>query len=226
MIFSSIDFIFHFLPVFLAVYFAVPYRWKNWILLGGSLAFYIWGAWKHPLYLLLLILASAVAYLLGRKMAKCKSAGGKKHCLLAGLAYSLGLLAFFKYQHSLPLGISFYTFQVCSYLIDVYRGTIPAERSLPRLSTWVCMFPQLLSGPLTRYGDISKRLKNRTHSMDGLEEGFRFFTVGLGMKVLIANQVGNLWKQTFAIGFESISTPMAWLGLLAYSLQIYFDFYG
>ena len=127
---------------------------------------------------------------------------------------------------SLPLGISFYTFQICSYLMDVYRGAIRAERSLFRLMGYVCMFPQLLSGPLIRYGKLVREWKGREHSMKGFEEGIRIFTVGLGMKVLIANQVGNLWRQTTAIGFESISTPMAWLGLIGYTLQIYFDFYG
>ena len=250
MVFSSMDFVFHFLPVFLAVYFLTPFPWKNWILFLGSLCFYLYGTQGHLLYIVLLLSAAAVAYLAGRSLEKSRSRHGKRLCLLTGLGYSLGMLIVFKYsgfivenvnmllnmagmsaqlpsvEPALPLGISFYTFQVCSYLIDVYRGTIQAERSLFRLMGYVCMFPQLLSGPLIRYGKLMREWKDRVHSMDGLEEGLRIFTAGLGMKVLIANQVGNLWRQTWTIGFESISTPMAWLGLLAYTLQIYFDFYG
>ena len=250
MVFSSIDFIFHFLPVFLAIYFLVPFSCKNWILFGGSLCFYLYGTQGHPLYIGMLLFSSAAAYLAGRGIEKSRNKRGKRIYLLAGLGYSLGVLAAFKYsgfiieninllmnmagvpvripsvRPSLPLGISFYTFQICSYLVDVYRGAIRAERSLFRLMGYVCMFPQLLSGPLIRYGKLVREWKGREHSMEGFEEGIRIFTVGLGMKVLIANQVGNLWRQTTAIGFESISTPMAWLGLIGYTLQIYFDFYG
>lgn len=226
MIFSSLEFIFRFLPVFLAVYFAVPRSWKNWVLLGGSLYFYIHGTLGHPFYTVLLLLAAAAAYGCGRGMEKSRSGTGKKLWLFLGLGYSLGLLVVFKCRDLLPLGISFYTFQVCSYLMDVYRGTVPAEHSPFRMGAYVCMFPQLLSGPLVRYRAVLEELGNREHTAEYVEEGLRTFTVGLGMKVLIANQVGNLWRQTWAIGFESISTPMAWLGLLAYALQIYFDFFG
>lgn len=227
MVFSSMNFIFRFLPLFLAVYFLVPNRFRNWVLLGGSLCFYAYGTLGHPLYTALLLLSGAAAYLTGLGIDRSAGARGRRLCLLAGLGYSLSLLAFFKYlQPVMPLGISFYTFQVCSYMIDVYRGTICAEHSPFRMMMYVCMFPQLLSGPLIRYQAVSGELKGRHHSLAGFEEGLRIFTAGLGMKVLIANQAGNLWNQTRTIGFESISTPMAWLGLAAYALQIYYDFYG
>ena len=226
MIFSSLEFIFRFLPVYLAVYYIVPAGWRNAVLLAGSLCFYIYGTLGHPLYIILLLLSAAAAFACGRAIGESRSARGRKAALAAGLCCSLGMLAVFKYLGHLPLGISFYTFQICSYLADVYRGTIPAERSAFRLAGYVCMFPQLLSGPLIRYRQVSGEWNCRTHSAENLECGFRLFAAGLGMKVLIANQAGSLWQQTFTIGFESISTPMAWLGLLAYTLQIYFDFYG
>lgn len=126
----------------------------------------------------------------------------------------------------LPVGISFYTFQISSYLIDVYRGEFPAEKSIITLGTYLCLFPQLIAGPIVTYSEVRMQLKRRVHTLSRLEEGFKMFTIGLALKVLIANRVGNIWTQAAAIGYESISTPMAWLALVAYSLQIYFDFYG
>ena len=126
----------------------------------------------------------------------------------------------------LPIGISFYTFQISSYLIDVYRGKVRAERSVIALGTYLCMFPQLIAGPIVTYSSVNVQLRARKHSMAKVEEGLKLFTLGLGYKVLIANQVAGLWHQVNTIGYDSISTPLAWMGIAAYSFQIYFDFYG
>lgn len=144
-----------------------------------------------------------------------------------------GLFSYLKWDVSipaiepvLPIGISFYTFQAVSYLADVYRGKVSYERSFFRFGTYISMFPQLIAGPIVTYSHVKSRLKRRKSSLKMIEGGLRQFTIGLGLKVLIANQVGGLWKDVEAIGFESISTPLAWMGLIAFSLQIYFDFYG
>lgn len=250
MVFSSLEFLFYFLPVFLGVYFLSPYRMKNFVLLLGSLCFYGYGVKDHPFYLVLILLSILVNYLAGQAMEKTNNKRKRKRYLIIGLVYNIALLAIFKYLDFfsesinavmnaagtsfalpyvnlvLPIGISFYTFQISSYLIDVYRKTVKAERSFVALGTYLCMFPQLIAGPIVTYKSVAMQLKKRTHTFEKFDIGLRIFTVGLGLKVLIANQVGNLWKQTGAIGFESISTPMAWLGILAFTIQIYFDFYG
>jgi alginate O-acetyltransferase complex protein AlgI len=174
----------------------------------------------------------------------------RKAWLVVALTYDLGILFFFKYINftienlnymiggitedsliapisiALPLGISFYTFQIMSYVIDIYKGEIRAKKSILCLSTYLCMFPQLISGPLVKYSDISIQLKYRQYSLQNIEKGLKLFTIGLGFKVLIADRIGILWKDIQTIGFESISTPLAWLGAFGYSIQLYFDFYG
>lgn len=174
----------------------------------------------------------------------------KKILLLLSLLYNFGLLFYFKYmdfflenantvlsksdsnlQFSLlnlvlPLGISFYTFQIVSYIIDVYRGTVPVETSFINLGAYLCMFPQLIAGPIVVYSDIHDALEKRKLSILNLDEGLKVFILGLGSKVILANQIGTLWNEVCMIGYESISTPLAWLGAAAYSLQLYFDFLG
>ena len=250
MVFSSITFIFYFLPAFLAVYFIVPASLRNGILFMASLFFYFYGVQDQPFYFLLILLSVVVNFFAARQMDRTEQAKSRKVWLIAGLSYNFMWLFLFKYLDFfsqnvnqlfhmagsgmelpylhlvLPIGISFYTFQISSYLIDVYWKKVPAEGSVLNLGTYLCMFPQLIAGPIVTYSSVQKQLSHRTLSFRKFEEGLREFTIGLGAKVLIANQVGNLWTQVNAIGFESISTPMAWLGLLAYSLQIYFDFYG
>lgn len=231
MVFSSLEFIFVFLILFLAAYYIMPSRGRNFILLICSLLFYAYGNFRTPEYFLLLILSILVNYVLGRLIQVSPTVfSHRTSCfwLVSGLAYNLGWLFFFKYvsSHALPLGISFYTFQMISYLVDVYRGVIPAERSLPMLGTYFCMFPQLTSGPLTRYENIEFYLSERRIYPADVESGLKTFVVGLGMKVLLANQLAGLWRDIHTIGFESISTPLAWMGIAGYSLQLYFDFYG
>lgn len=243
MIFSSLLFLFWFMPVFIAVYYIAPKRFRNAILLLGSIVFYAWG---EPKYLVLLFLSVLVNYTAGLLLNHFSdSRFHQRIFLILALIYDLGMLFFFKYSNffienwnkligtslspvsvTLPLGISFYTFQIVSYMVDLYCGKIKAKKSLFKLGTYLCMFPQLLSGPLISYSRIEKELQTRTNSLADLEEGLRIFILGLGSKVLIANNVGALWNDVSAIGYEKLSMPLAWLGMLAYTLQIYFDFNG
>ncbi|MDO4294676.1 MAG: MBOAT family O-acyltransferase [bacterium] len=250
MVFSSIEFVFYFLPAFLLVYFAVPQTYRNAVLFGASLLFYFYGVKDQPFYMVLIVLSILVNFFVAKRMSHSHWTRNRRRWLKLGLFYNLGWLFVFKYLDFLseninavsrllgggellpymnlvlPIGISFYTFQISSYLIDVFRKQIKAEQSVLTLGTYLVMFPQLIAGPIVLYSSVQKELHKRRHSFSRFENGMREFTIGLGLKVLIANQVGNLWSQVNAIGYESISTPLAWLGLFAYSLQIYFDFYG
>ncbi len=248
MVFSSLVFIFRFLPVFLLIYYLVPHRIKNLVLLLGSLCFYAYG---EPKFLILLLLSVLVNFKISHFIERfAYNKEFRKLCLIIGLTYNFGFLIFFKYINfmignlnymfkglgeghiisplavGLPLGISFYTFQIVSYLLDVYKKEIRAERSLYGLALYICMFPQLISGPIVKYSEIRPQLTNRQNTLANLEQGFKIFTIGLGFKVLLANRIGILWNDVQTIGFESISTPLAWLGAIGYSLQLYFDFYG
>ncbi len=250
MVFSSFSFLFYFLPVFLLVYFLVPAICRNAVLFGASLLFYFYGVREHPWYLLLIFASVGINYTAARFIAGCRQESWRRVWLSVGMTWNIGCLFVFKYLDFLstnlnalldrteidisipavnlvlPIGISFYTFQISSYLIDVYRRKIPVEQSVLRLGTYLCMFPQLIAGPIVTYSQVQERLGFRIHSYENVEEGFREFTIGLALKVLIANRVGNLWTQVGTIGFESISSPLAWLGIAAFTFQIYFDFYG
>lgn len=250
MVFSSLDFLFKFLPAFLAVYYVCPVRWKNICLFVASLIFYTYGVMAQPWYLGLLLLSIVSNYLIGKRIGWHRRARPRKKWLVIGLIYNLSWLFLFKYadffvgnanvlfhktglgisltvaQLILPIGISFYTFHAISYLMDVYRRKVTYESSFIRFGMYICMFPQLIAGPIVTYSSIKEQLGRRRLSFAGIEDGLREFTIGLGLKVLLANQVSGLWKGVEGIGFESISTPLAWLGLAAYSFQIYFDFYG
>lgn len=247
MVFSSLEFIFRFLPVFLIIYYLVPIRFRNAVLLLGSIIFYTLGDYK---YLVLLLLSVIVNYFAAGHIRCQQGPGRKKAWLIAALIYNFGLLFFFKYinfaieningilnifspeaalaplKMGLPLGISFYTFQAASYIIDVYRGDIEEKPSLFSLGTYLFMFPKLVSGPITPYGEIKEQLVSRRSRLYKVEDGLKVFVFGLGMKVLIANRIGILWNDIQTIGFQSISTPLAWLGAFGYSLQLYFDFQG
>ena len=227
MVFSSFDFLFRFLPVFLMVYFLCPARWQNLCLLLGSLLFYLYGTWKHPLYFLLFLLSLGINYKVGAMIGTRRESSLKKRWLLFGVIWNLGWLLVFKYSPlPLPLGVSFYTFQGLAYLADIYRNDVRYERSLVNFGAHFAMFPHLTSGPITPYIEARPQLIARNVGLNRLEAGLREFTIGLGLKVLIANRLGGLWSQVGAIGYESISTPLAWLGIIAYSLQLYFDFCG
>ena len=230
MLFSSFEFLFRFLPVFLVIYYLTPKKFRNVTLLGGSIVFYTIG---EAGYITILLACVLVNYTLTRLMYR-KSTDGRgirqKRLLLLALGYDLGVLFFFKYSglaSGLPLGISFYTFQIMAYVIDVYRGRIPAEQSLLRLGTYLTMFPQLISGPITNYADVRVALgRERTIKARQLEEGMKLLIIGLAAKVVIADRIGTLWNSIRMIGFDSISTKLAWMGAFAYSLQLYFDFAG
>ena len=215
-----------FLPVFLAVYYLMPERLRNGVLTLGSLVFYLLGTWKRPWCLALLLGLMALTWLSGRKLAGSKP-------LLVGNLLVLGLCLFgFKYAGllgsgiALPLGLSFYSFQMAAYVIDVYRGRMEPEECPVSYAAEVLMFPKLLSGPLMDPAELKAQMYRRTCTLRELDAGLRDFIIGLSMKVLLANQIGGLWRQVKTIGFESVSTPMAWLGLVAYSLQLYLDFCG
>ncbi|MCH5341761.1 MAG: MBOAT family protein [Acetatifactor sp.] len=239
MVFSSIEFLLCFLPVFLLLYSITPKPYKNMTLLSGSLVFYAMGALT---FLPLLILSVVGNFLLGRRFAVLPVGNGKqgrqkrlkvakmnKKLLGAAVVGNIGVLALFKVgfgEAGLPLGISFYTFQVLSYHFDVYRGEQKKETSFVRFATYICMFPQLVSGPIVAYGEVRKELHKREFTAQGLQQGLKVFTVGLAAKVLLADRIGILWHEVQVTGFESISTPLAWLAAVAYSLKIYFDFYG
>ena len=150
----------------------------------------------------------------------------KKRRLAAGVIFNLSILAVFKYTHRLPLGISFYTFQAVGWLIDVYREGRMQDANFVKFGTFMTLFPHVISGPILRWKDTSRDLSRQNRGLDALENGLRELTIGLGMKVLLANQMADLWEKIRAVGYESISTPLAWLGIVAFSFEIYFDFYG
>ena len=244
MVFSSIPFIFFFLPVFLILYYLVPYKVKNIILLIFSLIFYAWG---EPIYILLMIFSSIVDYTNGRMIEKYaqNNQKRKKLFLIISIIINLSLLGFFKYadfligsinsllninipllELGLPIGISFFTFQTMSYSIDVYRGDVKAEHNFLDFMTYVSMFPQLIAGPIVRYEEVSKELKNRNITAQGFADGMIRFLQGLFKKVLIANNIGYLFVITSSMPNNEMSVVMSWLGILAYTFQIYFDFSG
>ena len=258
MLFSSTVFILRFLPVFLIVYYIAPKKFRNYVLLLGSLIFYAIG---EPVYIFLLMLSVGLNYYFARKIETfsveskdTNEAGQRKKWFLLGLFYNIGLLIFFKYMDffienintlirlgsekadsafqlpllklSLPLGISFFTFELLAYLINVYNKKTIAEKSLIKFGTYVCMFPQLLSGPIVIYDDIREAIDNRKYSVVLIEDGFKLFIIGLGYKVLLANKLSSVWTEIQTIGFTSISTSLAWIGAFSYSLQLYFDFAG
>ena len=230
MLFSSNVFLFAFLPAVLAVYYVCPRRWRNPVLLVFSLFFYGWG---EPRYLALMVGTIVMDYLCGLWIACQRSRGGTgRSALTVGVVLNLSLLVFFKYgsflfgarfpKLPLPIGISFYVFQSMSYIIDVYRCDAPLQRNLLTFGTYVTLFPQLIAGPIVRYTDVAEMLEHRRESASQFASGISRFIVGLSKKVLLANPMGSLWEMLR----QSQGTLAAWVGLAAYSLQIYFDFSG
>ena len=237
MLFSSIPFVFYFLPAVLALYFAVPFRFKNAVLLVFSLVFYGWG---EPVYLLLMALSILMGWGLGLLMERFPRK--KRLLLILSAIISLGLLGWFKYagfaaatlnalglslpvpQVSLPIGISFYTFQILSYTIDVYRGDVAAQRSIVDFGAYVSMFPQLIAGPIVRYSDVARQLEHREHSLQKASLGVRRLLLGLGKKILLANQLGQLTQLYRESSQQSVL--FVWMYAVAFALQIYFDFSG
>ena len=240
MLFSSIPFLYYFLPCVLLLYFFTPKRLKNAVLLLASLIFYAWG---EPLYVLLMAVSIASGYILGLLIERFRNKTLGKLFLILSAAISLGLLGYFKYADffianfnavfglsvpllriALPIGISFYTFQLLSYTIDVYRGTVAAQRNFITLAAYIAMFPQLIAGPIVRYSDVAAQLSNRTHSFEKIALGIRRFILGLAKKILIANALGELCDIFRASGDKSVL--FYWLYAIAFTLHIYFDFSG
>lgn len=245
MVFSSLLFLFRFLPLFLAVYFLAPRRFRNAVLFLGSLIFYGWG---EPLYISLLLFSTLVDFIHGKLVGSFLYRQNRKaaRCAVASsVCINLSLLAVFKYMDffirslnrltgstvplpglALPIGISFYTFQTMSYTIDIYRGQAPVQNNIINFGAYVSMFPQLIAGPIVRYRDISEKLCFRTESLSQFSTGVRRFVLGLGKKVLLANQAGALWAEIHSVFPKDRSVLMVWLGILAFAFQIYFDFSG
>lgn len=245
MVFSSLLFLFRFLPLFLALYFAAPKRLRNTILFIGSLIFYGWG---EPVYISLLLFSTLVDFIHGKLVGSFKEKGNltaAKWVVASSAVINLSLLIVFKYTDffirsfneltgssvpllglALPIGISFYTFQTMSYTIDVYRGEAPVQNNLISFGAYVSMFPQLIAGPIVRYQDIALELNCRQENLEQFALGIRLFIIGLGKKVLLANQTGALWTEISAVLPQERSILMVWIGILAFSFQIYFDFSG
>jgi alginate O-acetyltransferase complex protein AlgI len=245
MVFASPIFLFLFLPLVLAAYFALPRRWGNGVLLVASLVFYIWGEGT----LVALVLASvAFNWALGRRIGDAGGAARQRWAALA-IGGNLALLAVFKYANfvvanlnvvlgtlgwgtvalaaiPLPLGISFFTFHSISYVVDLYRRNASAQRRVDNFGLYILLFPQLIAGPIIRYKDIATQITQRGRHCADFVEGVRRIVIGLGKKVLIANTLGNVADQIFGIAPHELNTPAAWLGVVCYTLQIYFDFSG
>ena len=243
MVFSSFVFLLVFFLIVMAIYFLVPGRIRNLVLMLASLLFYAWG---EPIYVTIMLFSTVFDYTNGRLIEKFKNENrpvAAKVTLIIDMVGNLGILGFFKYADfvlenvnaitgagiellniALPIGISFYTFQTMSYTIDVYRGQVPAARNILDFGTYVTLFPQLIAGPIVQYKTVAEELTNRKFNIDDFSEGAWRFVIGMAKKVILANQIGALF--TTISGMNEISTATAWLGAIAYSFQIYFDFSG
>ncbi len=241
MLFSSVTFLYAFLPITLVLYFAAPKKFKNAVLLVASLFFYYFG---ERTYISIMLISSITDWIWSLLIEHFRAKGKEKinkWFLVGSLVVNLGLLGFFKYSDffigninaffgtqipltnvHLPIGISFYTFQTLSYTIDVYRGRARAQKNLVSFATFVCLFPQLIAGPIVRYVDIDAELDDRKHTLEGISLGIRRFAVGLGKKVILANAMGELCKDLLAANGGSVL--MYWLYAIGFALQIYLDF--
>ncbi len=242
MVFSSTIFLFRFLPIFFILYFLVPGRMKNIILLLGSLFFYAWG---EPVYVLLMLFSTVSDYVHGRILENLRKKDLRWLVLASSVIINLLVLGFFKYADflvqtinnlagtsyplmnlPLPIGISFYTFQTMSYTIDCYRGKVKPQRDFLDFAVFVSMFPQLIAGPIVKYSQVEQQLHERKPDIIQISYGCKRFVIGLAKKVLLANNLGLLWNQVSGRDFGELSVLMAWLGIIAFTFQIYFDFSG
>ena len=244
MVFSSLTFLFAYLPIVLIVYYAVPFRWRNAVLFVVSLLFYGWG---EPVYVFLMIFSILMNWVSGIRIQYWLKKDHKhaKKVLVLCIVLNLAMLGFFKYWDffantfaaiglnfmpvlnlSLPIGISFYTFQAMSYPIDLYRGDTKVQRSALKFGTYVTMFPQLIAGPIVRYRDVAEQLDHRHSSLDQFSQGIDRFMIGLSKKVLLANSAGQVWESISALPYAQTSVLSAWIGIACYTFQIYFDFSG
>ena len=244
MVFSSIVFLFVFLPVVLALYYVVPaIRWKNVILLAASIIFYAWG---EPVYIVLMLLSILFNFVMGLELERLREDSRRKKLnLIFTVIVNLCILGFFKYygfllgsinsafhlhipyrELALPVGISFYTFQTLSYILDLYRGDIKVQKNLLDFALYITMFPQLIAGPIVRYVDIQEQLESRVISWHKAGVGAEYFIKGLAKKVLLANTAGAVYTSIQGLGGEYQTVVTSWIGILFYTMQIYFDFSG
>ena len=245
MVFSTPLFLFYYLPLVLLVYYVTPMRFRNLVLLVASLFFYYWG---EQAYTIIMLLSIVIDYTHGILVHRCKEKGNDRGARLAvasSAIFNLAILFFFKYWDfaarslqaagigfmpvlniSLPIGISFYTFQTMSYTIDVYRGDARVQKNMIHFGTFVTLFPQLIAGPIIKYKDLDDQLGSRSHCVDRFASGAQRFVVGLAKKLLLANNLGQLWDVFKATPAEELTFVGAWLGIIAFAFQIYFDFSG
>ena len=243
MLFSSMTFLFVFLPVTLAVYYLAPAQMRNLVMLAASLFFYAWG---EPVYIILMLLSILMNYYCGLDIdGKRNSPQLARRSLIFAVAANVLVLGFFKYYGlimetvngtlpvdipyrvlPLPIGISFYTFQALSYIVDVYRGEARAQKKFTWFASYICMFPQLIAGPIVRYVDIEEQLRQRSFGIVKFGRGAMFFIRGLAKKVVIANSIGTVYEQVMQLPVGTVSVLTSWVGCLAYAFQIYFDFSG
>lgn len=240
MLFSSMTFIFIFLPAVIALYFLAPHRLRNYILLLASVLFYAWG---EPTYVLIMLATIFVNWLGAILIDKYKA--HRKLFLIGTILADLGILFYFKYFdfvinninamfHAnwslvsviMPIGISFYTFQAISYVVDVYRANVPVQKNISKLALYICLFPQLIAGPIVKYHDVASQIDNRYETTDKIVYGTKRFIVGLAKKMLIANTLGAVADNIFMITPSDMGIGVAWIGAIAYSLQLFYDFSG
>ncbi|MGN0691267.1 MAG: MBOAT family O-acyltransferase, partial [Oscillospiraceae bacterium] len=262
MVFSSLTFLYFFLPVIMILYFFAGTKVRNVILLVSGLLFYAWG---EPFYIVIMLISTLIDYTAGRLMDKFDDDDKKRRaCLLVSVIMNVGLLSIFKYSNfifdnisslvgqtvtnpfvsvnkwlngifpfelnekriDLPIGISFFTFQSMSYTIDLYLRKIKVQKSFLSFAAYISMFPQIVAGPIVRYEDVAAEIDNRSVNMSKISIGITYFIKGLAKKVLLANNIGAVWTEIKALDYGEISMLTAWIGILAFTFQIYFDFSG
>lgn len=242
MLFSSMTFIYMFLPIVCTAYFFARKDLQNYILLVASIVFYAWG---EPSYLAIMILTILVNYIGANYISRSRNTAHRKWLLAVTILADLGVLFYFKYFNFMaeninalfhaeidfikvimPIGISFYTFQALSYVIDVYRGDTPAQRDIYKLALYICLFPQLIAGPIVKYHDVAEQIENRDVTFDKVSYGIKRFIVGLAKKMLLANTLGAVADKIFALPVEQFDCFTAWVGAVAYSFQLFYDFSG
>lgn len=241
MVFSSLVFLFLFLPIIIFLYYISKDKYKNYLLLAASLFFYAWG---EPIYIVIMLISIIFNFLFGKKVSN-KEDKLRKRWILTSILFNIGMLVVFKYTGffieninsifttnianpgiALPLGISFFTFQAMSYVIDVYRGDAKVQENIFDMALYISLFPQLVAGPIVRYQTVANQIIEREHSVDKFSDGISRFIIGLSKKVILSNALGTLADQVFATEIGQLTIASSWLGIIAYSLQIFFDFSG
>ena len=245
MVFSSLLFLFRYLPLVLAIYFIVPRKLRNTVIFIASLIFYAWG---EPVYVVIMLFSTLVDYTHGMLVHRFKERGDLKKARMlvaSSMIINLALLGFFKYSDfiigninaitgssipllnlALPIGISFYTFQTMSYTVDIYRGEAKVQKSIISFGAYVALFPQLIAGPIVQYKTIAEQLDERRENKDQFAYGIMRFMTGLGKKVLLANNIGLLWDTIQGMPSSNMTVLLSWMGITAFAFQIYFDFSG